>query len=213
MTELRAKKPVTLLLIAGNIVVFLILSFLGDTENALFMARHGASFTPLVVGGKEYYRLISCLFLHFGIEHLLNNMLALFFLGDTLERVLGSIRFLVLYMASGIAGNLLSTAIDLYTQDFAVSAGASGAIFGVIGALVCAVLLNKGRIPESSGRRMLLMAGLSVLQGVTASGVDKWAHLGGFVSGFLIALLFGRKLRSAGRKEQTVPVCDYTDLL
>ena len=210
--DIRSRQPVTLLLVAVNIIVFMVLSYLGDTENGLFMAMHGASFTPFIVEEGEYYRLVTCMFLHFGIEHLFNNMLVLFFLGDTLEKMLGKVRFLSLYLLSGIAGNVLSVWIDLQRNDFAVSAGASGAIFGVIGALACAVIINKGKIPEYSGRRLLIMAALSVLQGVTATGVDAYAHLGGFAAGFLIALLFGRRLRSYGKKAEEIPVYDYRDI-
>lgn len=209
---IRTRQPVNLLLIAVNVVVFIVLSFLGDTENAVFMAMHGASFTPFVVDAGEYYRLFTCMFLHFGMEHLFNNMLVLFFLGDTLEKMLGKVRYLILYLTAGIAGNLLSVWMDLQNNDFAVSAGASGAIFGVIGALACAVIINRGKIPEYSGKRLLIMAGLSVLQGVTASGVDVWAHLGGFIAGVLIALLFWKKLRKSGNRPEPIPVCDYEEL-
>lgn len=209
---IRSRQPVNLLLVAVNVIVFVVLSFLGDTEDGWFMAMHGASYTPYVVVDGEYYRLFTSMFLHFGMEHLFNNMLVLFFLGDTLEKMLGKVRYLMLYLAAGLAGNMLSVWIDLQTRDFAVSAGASGAIFGVIGALACAVIINKGKIPEYSGKRLLVMAGLSILQGVTASGVDVWAHLGGFIAGFLIALLFWKKLRKNGNQPEPIPVCDYEDL-
>ena len=75
------------------------------------------------------------------------------------------------------------------SEDFAVSAGASGAVFAVIGALIWLVLRNKGRLGEYSGRRLVLMAVLSVLQGLTAGGVDNCAHIGGLISGFVLAAL------------------------
>lgn len=194
---IKSRQPVNLLMVAINIVVFIVISLMGDTEDARFMAMHGAGFTPFIVDGKEYYRLVTSMFLHFGIEHLFYNMLILIFLGDSLEKLVGKVRFAIIYLAGGVAGNVVSLLVDLRTKEYAVSAGASGAIFAVIGALVCAVILNKGKLPEYSGKRLLVMAGLSVLQGFTAQGIDNWAHIGGMVTGFLIALLFHRKLCSS----------------
>ena len=83
------------------------------------------------------------MFLHFGIEHLLNNMLVLFVLGSRLEQVIGKIKFLLIYLIGGVLGNVISLLIELRTQDFAVSAGASGAVFAVMGAMIYIVIRNK----------------------------------------------------------------------
>ena len=158
------------------------------------MLGHGASFVPLIVERGEYYRLFTSMFLHFGIEHLFNNMLVLIFLGDMLEKLAGKWRYLLIYLLGGLGGNLLSLAMELRSGEFAVSAGASGAIFAVIGALVFLVVRHRGRIPGVSGRRLLLMAALSLFQGFFSTGVDAMAHLGGFLSGFVLALvLIGRR--------------------
>lgn len=196
---IKSRQPVNLIIVAVNIIVFIVISSIGDTENAYFMALHGASFAPFVVEQGEYYRLFTSMFLHFGIEHLFNNMLVLIFLGDMLEKMAGKIRYLLIYLLGGLAGNIVSLCFDLYTQDYTVSAGASGAIFAVIGALACTVLLNKNKISEYSGRRLLLMTILSVFQGLTATGVDNCAHIGGLAAGFLFALVFYRKLRRNSR--------------
>lgn len=192
---LKTRQPVNLVLIGINIVVFLIISFLGDTEDGYFMFQCGANFTPSVIYDGEYYRLVSCMFLHFNVEHLFYNMLMLLFLGDTLEKTAGKVRYLIIYLGGGIIGNIVSVIFDLYTEEYTVSAGASGCVFAVIGALVGIVILNKGKLEAYSGRRLLLMAGLSVLQGLTASGIDNCAHIGGMLAGFLMALLFQRKLK------------------
>ena len=97
------------------------------------MLENGAMFVPLVLGNQEYYRLITSMFLHFGFSHLMNNMIMLFFLGSILEEEIGRFKYLFLYFASGLAGNVLSAAMDLKTGEFVVSAGVlSGAIFGVL---------------------------------------------------------------------------------
>lgn len=185
---IRSRQKVNLAIVMINIIVFVVLTILGDTRDSSFMLEHGAQFAPYVVYG-EYYRIVTSMFMHFGAEHLFSNMLVLIFLGDSLEQFAGKLRYLVIYLAGGIAGNLLSVWAALRSGDFAVSAGASGAIFAVIGALIWLVLRNKGRLGEYSGRRLILMAVLSVMQGITAGGVDNWAHIGGLAAGFLLAVL------------------------
>lgn len=196
---IKSRQPVNLTLVAVNILVFLVLSLLGDTEDAAFMAEHGACFAPYVTVNGEYYRLFTCMFLHFGLEHLLYNMLVLIYLGDALERAVGKLRYLVIYLGGGLAGNVLSVWMETRKESYAVSAGASGAIFAVVGALVYIVVRNKGDLEEFSGRRLILMAVLSIIQGVTAQGVDVSAHVGGFVAGAVLAFLVGAAKRAAAR--------------
>ena len=183
----------TAALIVINIAVFLILTMFGDTENAVFMLGHGAMYEPYIIQGHEYYRIFTCLFLHFGISHLLNNMVMLGALGCNLELEIGKIRFLVIYFGSGIAGNTASLFYDMSTAQPSVSAGASGAIFGLMGALVYVVIANRGRLGRLSGRGMLIMVALSLYFGLTSSGVDNLAHIGGLAAGFLLAVLLYRR--------------------
>mgnify|MGYP001858859413 FL=1 len=183
----------TVALIVINIVVFFILTMFGDTEDAVFMLQHGAMYEPYIIEGHEYYRIFTCLFLHFGITHLLNNMVLLGALGWNLELEIGKVRFVIIYFASGIIGNIVSLFYDLTLEQPAVSAGASGAIFGLMGALLYVVIANRGRLGRLSGRGMLVMVILSLYFGLTSTGVDNLAHIGGLVSGFLLAVLLYRR--------------------
>lgn len=183
----------TVSLIAVNIAVFLILSMFGDTENAEFMLRHGAMYDELVLNGHEYYRMFTCLFLHFGIDHLLNNMVMLGALGWNLELETGKVRFLLIYFVSGLAGNVLSLWYDVMSGQNVVSAGASGAVFGLMGALLYVVIVNRGRLGRLSGRGMLIMIALSLYFGLVSSGVDNLAHIGGLVIGFLMSAVLYRR--------------------
>lgn len=190
------KKPeavCTTALIIINAAVFLILSVSGNTEDMYFMLEHGAVYEPFVVQGHEFYRLFTSMFLHFGIDHLLNNMVLLGALGWNLEMEIGKVRFLAVYLVSGIGGNIFSLYYGVRTQEYAVSAGASGAVFGLMGALLYVVIANKGRLGRLSGRGMMFMVALSLYFGITSSGVDNLAHIGGLVCGFVLAFILYRR--------------------
>lgn len=141
------------------------------------------------MNGERYYTLITSMFLHFGFSHLMNNMVMLLVIGYSLESEIGKIRFLLIYLGSGLMGNLVSAWFDVSQGSYAVSAGASGAIFGIVGALLYVAIRNHGRVGEISTRGLVLMAGLSLYYGFTAQGVDNAAHIGGLISGFLLAVL------------------------
>ena len=182
-------------LIVINVLVFFLLSLRGDTESGYFILQYGAMYEPLVTDGHEYYRLITSLFLHFGIQHLLNNMVMLGALGYQLENEIGRIKFLLIYFISGIGGNLCSLYWNVSHGEQIISAGASGAIFGLMGALLYIVAVNRGRLGRLSGRGMLIMVALSLYFGLTSSGVDNSAHVGGLICGILITVLLYRRKR------------------
>ena len=182
-------------LIVINVLVFFLLSLRGDTESGYFMLQYGAMYEPLVTEGHEYYRLITSLFLHFGIQHLLNNMVMLGALGYQLENEIGRIKFLLIYFISGIGGNLCSLYWNVSHGEQVISAGASGAIFGLMGALLYIVAVNRGRLGRLSGRGMLIMVALSLYFGLTSSGVDNSAHVGRLICGILITVLLYRRKR------------------
>ena len=183
----------TIGLISVNIAVFFILSIFGRTEDPVFMMDHGAMFIPFITQKQEYYRLFTCMFLHFGIDHLLNNMVMLGAIGWNLESHLGHLRFLIIYLLSGLGGNLLSFFINLHGDQNVVSAGASGAVFGMMGALVLVVIRHHGRLQTLTKRRLLIMVFLSLYCGFTSAGVDNAAHVGGLLCGFISAWILYRK--------------------
>ena len=186
--ELR-KEPVTIGLIVINILVFLAVEFTGSSENAMHMLDWGAAYTPMIIQGGEYYRLFTCMFLHFGIEHLANNMLVLFVLGSRLEQSVGKIRLLLIYLVGGVLGNVFSLCMEMKAQDFAVSAGASGAVFAIMGAMIYVVIRNRGWLGDLSLRQILIMAAFSLYFGFTSTGVDNTAHVGGLIAGLVLAVL------------------------
>lgn len=190
---------VTVLLACINIIIFLVLSMQGMTEDAEFLLHHGAMYVPYVAEGGEYYRLFTCMFLHFGFEHLMNNMVVMLIVGWNLEMAVGKLRFLLIYMASGLCGNVASAVWDISTGEYAVSAGASGAVFGLIGALLYVAVCNRGRIGEISGRGIIFMIFIMLYYGFTSSGIDNAAHIGGLLTGFVFAVLLYRKRKREDR--------------
>ena len=180
------------LLIALNVLFFLYLEITGSSEDAYFMYTKGAMFAPAVLEDGEYYRLLTAMFMHFGIRHIINNMLVLFVLGDNLERALGHVKYLIFYLLCGIGSNWVSMMAHT-TDTMTVSAGASGAIFGVVGGLLYVVTANRGQLEDLNTRQLVIMIFFSLYLGYTSTGVDNIAHLSGLVIGFVLAIILYHK--------------------
>jgi rhomboid protease GluP len=205
VAELRRRTPlawVTPFIVAVNVVIFvlLIIATRSASPSAEMVLAWGANFGPRTLDG-QWWRLFSSLFLHFGIVHVGLNMWVLWGLGGLVERLVGNIGFLVLYLVSGLAGSLASLAWD----PTIVSAGASGAVFGVCGALLGFLALHRDSIPPAAFKSlrssMLTFVGYNlafgvIMWGVTKAvpggfGIDNAAHLGGLAAGFLCGLALG----------------------
>lgn len=189
----QKKAPCTVSLIVVNTVVFFALSFIGMTEDAGFMLQHGAMYAPDIVNNGKYYELFTSMFLHFGFQHLMSNMISLGVMGYQLEDAVGKMRYLLIYLVSGIGGNLLSLAVDMHSGSYAVSAGASGAIFGIVGALLYITIRNYGRVGSVSESGILFMIVVTLYYGFSNTGVDNFAHIGGLLTGFLMAVILYHK--------------------
>ena len=189
MEEIK-KEPVTVLLILLNTLIFLIVEFTGGSENGQYMLECGAAYAPLILEQGQWYRVFSSMFLHFGAPHLINNMLVLFVLGQRLEPAVGRLRFLLIYIAGGLGGNFISLFWDMRTGDYSVSAGASGAVFAVMGGMIYVIIRHRGRVADLTMKQMLIMAAFSLYFGFASEGVDNAAHAGGLLCGFLAAVIF-----------------------
>ena len=189
----RKRAWVTGGLIILNILYFLYLEIAGSSENTLFMLQHGAMYGPLVLQEREYYRLLTAVFMHFGISHIANNMLVLFVLGDNMERALGSVKYLIFYLLCGVGANVVSMAAGIHDPVPAVGAGASGAIFGVIGGLLYAVVVNHGKLEDLNTRQLVTTILFSLYFGYTSTGVDNVAHVAGLVIGIVLTAVLYRK--------------------
>ena len=130
-----------LLMIGINVVIFIIMEFWEYRGYRVYVTV-GAACRPFILNG-EWYRLFTSMFLHFGIYHLANNMAVLLFMGDMVENAVGHWKYLAIYLGSGLVGNLLSLYMDIQSQSNIVSAGASGAIYGIIGGVFVLMIKQK----------------------------------------------------------------------
>lgn len=190
--------PATFALLGINIAVFVVMVASGvslidpDMQKVL---PWGADYGPYTLSG-QYWRLITSMFVHFGIIHIFGNMWCLWSLGRLAERLLGALSVIGIYLLTGVGASLLSLSWD----PMRVSAGASGAIFGIAGALITTLYYGKHNLPQESVRRLLgyvvRFSILNLLFGLRGH-VDNMAHLGGLVTGLLIGLFLARTFTSS----------------
>lgn len=174
-------KPIfTYILIAMNVIMFLFMELNGGTTDTVNLIKFGAKYNPAILIDGEWWRLITSIFIHIGFIHLFMNMLALFYLGQVVERIYGSWRFIVIYFLAGIGGSLSSFA---FTHS--VSAGASGAIFGLFGAILFFGIYYKELFFKTMGMNIIFLVCLNVTIGFVMPAIDNAAHLGGLIAGFL----------------------------
>lgn len=179
--------PATWIIIGLNIFWFLIVESVSG-RNVAGLARAGAMVNYFVSHG-QLFRLFSAMFVHVTITHLLVNMISLWTL-IVVESLMGTNVFLVLFLVSGVIGNLLSLAFGPV-----VSAGASGAIFGLFGAMLALAFMRI--LPKVVRNQLLFMLAINVVLDVTHVGIDWLAHLGGMVAGILLTILYVKGKRKA----------------
>lgn len=182
--------PVTTLLIIANIIMFLVLSFNGGSTNTMTLIQFGA-----LLNEGEGWRYITSMFLHHGFEHLLFNCFALLVFAPPLERLLGWWRYLVLYVLSGIIGNVLTVAYYNRVDELLLSVGASGAIYGVYGAFLYVAIFQRRIIDESSRKTLYAMLIFGVIFSLISPNVNWLGHFGGLIGGFFVYGLLIRLTR------------------
>jgi rhomboid protease GluP len=178
-----SRTPFTGLVLGVMAVVFALETVLGGSTDPAVLLRLGANQSQLVASG-QWWRLVTSIFLHIGLFHLLLNGWALYQLGSLYERWMGPRTMALTFMVSGIAGSLASV---VWTRG--LSAGASGAIFGVLGALISVLWQRRDRLTPQAKWLLAQLGGwaaINVVYGLSSPGIDNAAHLGGFVSGLLI---------------------------
>lgn len=182
------KKPIiTYALIGICVLLFALMYILGrGSEDSLTLLFFGASLDSLVKDG-QLYRLVTCIFLHIGIWHLVCNMYSLYVIGKEIENLYGKIKYLIIFFGSGICGSILSTAFTRNT----ISAGASGAIFGLLGSLLYFGYYYRAYLGNTIKKTILPVIAINLLIGFISPGIDNAAHIGGLVAGILFSMMVG----------------------
>ena len=188
--------PVTTVLLIANILMFGVtylamisegsaggLSILWGIRGEV-VYRLGASFGPAIFGLHEWWRLVTAMFLHGGLIHIGFNMMALMQFGPALEELYGSARYLFLYVATGIFGFIVSAALGNY------SLGASGALLGLVGAMLALTSKRGGAFMRDLRSRLITSVAILFLLGFSGVGIDNYAHGGGLALGFVLGKIF-----------------------
>ena len=183
--ELVGQSPVTTLLVAANVAMFALLTLSGGSDDAANLYRWGAKFGPAIQAG-DWYRLILPVILHAGFLHLAANTFALVIFGSRLEREFGAVAFLATYLVSGLCGVAAS-----YLVSPSLSVGASGAVFGIVGAYGVFLVRNRrdfGRVVNPLIMNLVIVLGINIAFGLFWDGIDQGAHVGGLIAGAAMGL-------------------------
>lgn len=203
---------VTKAIIAINIAVFIFMAIRGVnvmTPKTADIVNWGGNLSSYTMFG-EAWRLVSCMFLHIGIIHIFFNMMVLWSLGNLIEKFFGHVNFILLYFISGIIGSLAS----VVWNPFVVSAGASGAVFGVFGAMCGFLVVKRRDLPrtfyEEMKKNAFLFLGLNLAFGFSVPNIDMAAHLGGLVGGLVAALILSQNFMQRKGMRSLIPTMVFT---
>lgn len=177
------KPIVTYVLLYINIIMFFFLEMYGGSTNTETLVLFGAKYNLAIMAG-EWWRIVSSMFLHVGFIHLIMNMIALYYLGTAVERIFGSSRFTIIYFLAGISGGITSFA---FNQN--IAAGASGALFGLFGALLFFGTVYKDLFRQTMGSNLIIILIINLIFGFLVPQIDMGAHLGGLIGGYIASAI------------------------
>ena len=181
------QNKITYTLIILNILAYVVSALLSKSVIDMDMevlVKMGALFGPITVLGGEWWRLFTAMFLHGGMTHLLMNMFSLYLIGRGVEQYFNTTSYLIIYLFSGLLGGLAS----LYMHPASVGIGASGAIFGIFGAMAGFFLAHREKIESHTKafmKEFAIIIGINLVIGFSIPSVDVSAHIGGLIIGFI----------------------------
>jgi membrane associated rhomboid family serine protease len=182
---LRRPRSATTALLGVNLAVFVLELVLGGSMDPGVLVRLGAM-VPVLVAQGEFWRLVTAMFLHVGILHIAFNALGLYLFGSLVESALGSARFIAIYLISGLCASAASFA---FSAPGTVAAGASGAVFGLLGAWLAFNLRRRSlSLAQANIQGALMLIGINLALGFLLPGIDNVAHLGGLAAGVVAGL-------------------------
>jgi|GEM_PF-157325 len=194
--SMNEKTPyITWTLLTINILIWILMEDIGGSQNINVMIAFGAS-ERIAIWQGEYWRLFSAIFIHIGLFHLMGNCLFLYFCGPLLEFIYGREKFLIIYILSGLMGNILS--LIGMTSGIGISAGASGALLGILGALISFTIIERKKLPFSLYRSLVinlfLIVFLNIMISLIFPNIDILAHIGGFLAGLCLGYILENEL-------------------
>lgn len=195
---MKFKPWMTYTFLTIQILVYLVMTLYGyrllgtwnGTENSLILYHFGAEYPPSVLQG-EYWRLVTPIFIHIGLAHIVLNSVTLYYVGPMLEEWMGHIKFAILYLLSGICGNLMS----LLGNQQTISAGASTALFGLFAAYFALYFINQNPYVKAVAKQYAMFIVINILFNLFDARVDIWGHIGGAIGGFILMFILGRRLK------------------
>jgi Uncharacterized membrane protein (homolog of Drosophila rhomboid) len=195
----KVSRPyITYALIVINLAMFVLTSLYGGSKNLDVLIKYGAKVNSLIMKG-QYWRFITSAFLHGDIAHIAFNMYALYSIGSLTERIYGHSKYIFIYFTAAVAGSICS-----FIFSTAPSVGASGAIFGLLGAILYLTQKKPKILSTSFGINVLVVIGFNLIYGFTNAGIDNFAHMGGLIGGYLAANAIGLRNESRVSSKKNV---------
>lgn len=176
--------PITSIMIGINLIIMLLMSVDGGSTNQYTLLKYGAYYEPLILEG-DWYRLFTPMFLHIGWEHFFFNTFSLIIFAAGLEKLIGSTRYFFVYILSGLGGSVFT----LFASAHVLSAGASGAIFGVFGAFLAILLTKKYPLDPSTKQIFLVIFVINMISTFVLSNISITGHIGGLITGFIVTVI------------------------
>ena len=180
------RSKITFIFLTIMIVYFIFITLNGGTTDVETLIRYGALFPPFIAMYGEYYRLVTAIFIHIGIAHIFFNGYALYVFGPQIEGLLGPKKFLLFFLLTGVGGNL---ATFLFNFD-SISAGASGSLFGILGAFLYLVHRHRDMVTPWGRRQIFSLITINLVLTFVVPSISTTAHLGGLAMGYLLSYVF-----------------------
>lgn len=184
--------PVTAVLLGIIGVYFLVITLNGGSTNTKTLIDFGAFFPPSILKNNEYYRFITSIFIHIGLAHIFFNGYALYIFGTQIEKVMGSMKYILFFLITGIGGNIVTYIVSLSSQNafLTVSAGASGSLFGILGAFLYLIRHHKNMISPEGRKSILTLLAINLGLTLLVPNISVTAHFGGLAIGYLASYIF-----------------------
>lgn len=179
---------VTFVMLVIMIIYFIFVTFNGGTTDPETLVKYGALYPPFISTYGEYYRLVTSIFMHIGVTHIFFNGYALYIFGPQIERLMGSGKYLLFFLLSGIGGNLATVFFNFQS----ISAGASGSLFGLFGAFFYLIHRHKEMVSPEGRKNILSLLAINLVLTIAIPNISVTAHFGGFIIGYLLSYIFIR---------------------